>query len=173
MFYFFVFVFIVALLTLFSFVFTVEQQNVVIIERFGKFIRIANAGLNLKLPWIDKKAGKLSLRVQQMDVKAETKSHDNVFVHITISVQYFVNPERIYDAFYKLNDPALQINSYVFDVIRARVPKIPIDRLFEEKDEIALAIKEELNETMTNFGFVILNSLVTDIEPDPKVKEAM
>lgn len=171
--YFLIFIIVLFILTIISFVFTVEQQTVVVIERFGKFIAIANPGLNFKIPFIDKKAGKLSLRVQQLDVKAETKSRDNVFVHITVSVQYYVNSERIYDAFYKLNDPALQINSYVFDVIRARVPKITIDRLFEEKEEIALAIKEELNETMTNFGFIILNSLVTDIEPDPKVKEAM
>ncbi|MDQ6985971.1 MAG: SPFH domain-containing protein [Candidatus Dojkabacteria bacterium] len=154
-------------------IFIVEQQTVVVVERFGKFARMANAGLNFKIPFFERKAGRLSLRIQQLDVKAETKTKDNVFVHMTVSVQYFVNPEKVYDAFYKLDDPTKQINSYVFDVIRARVPRITIDLLFEEKEEIARAIKEELNETMENFGFIILNSLVTDIDPDQKVKLAM
>ena len=153
--------------------FTVDQQKVAIIETFGKFSRIAGAGLSFKIPFVEQIAGKLSLRVQQLDVKAETKTKDNVFVHITVSVQYFVIPDKVYDAFYKLDDAELQINSYVFDVIRSRVPRITIDRLFEEKEEIATAIKEELNETMQQFGFEILNSLVTDIDPDGKVKIAM
>lgn len=157
----------------FSMIFTVEQQRVVVIERFGRFNRTSSAGLHFKLPFVERIAGRLSLRVQQLDVRAETKTHDNVFVHITISVQYYVKPDRVYDAFYKLDDPTLQINSYVFDVIRARVPRITIDKLFEEKEEIALAIKTELNDTMMNFGFEIMNSLVTDIEPDQKVKLAM
>jgi len=153
--------------------FTVEQQTVAVIERFGKFNRMAQPGLNMKLPFIDKVAGKVSLRLQQLDVKAETKTHDNVFVHITVSIQYFIIPENVYEAFYKLDDPSRQINSYVFDVIRSRVPRISIDRLFEEKEEIAIAIKTELNETMIKFGFEIMNSLVTDIDPDSKVKMAM
>lgn len=161
-----------ALLILSGF-FIVEQQTVAVVETFGKFSRIANPGLNFRIPLIQRVAGRLSLRFLQLDVRAETKTHDNVFVHMTVSVQYFVIKEKVYEAFYKLQDPALQINSYVFDVIRARVPKITIDRLFEEKEEIANAIKEELNETMTQFGFGILNSLVTDIEPDAKVKIAM
>ncbi len=156
-----------------SLLFTVEQQNAVVIERFGRFNRIARSGLHFKYPWIDRIAGKLSLRVQQLNVKAETKTKDNVFVHVMVSVQYYVIAESIYDAFYKLDDPTLQINSYVFDVVRARVPKITIDELFEKKDEIATAVKEELNETMVSFGFEILNALVTDIEPDAKVKASM
>ncbi|MCA9387003.1 SPFH domain-containing protein [Candidatus Dojkabacteria bacterium] len=171
--YFLVFLCILGLITFFSTFFIVEQQKVAVIETFGRFSRVARPGLNFKIPFVERIAGRLSLRVQQLDVKAETKTQDNVFVHITVSVQYFVNPENVYDAFYKLDDPALQINSYVFDVIRARVPRINIDRLFEEKEEIANAIKEELNETMTQFGFQILNSLVTDIDPDAKVKVAM
>jgi regulator of protease activity HflC (stomatin/prohibitin superfamily) len=153
--------------------FTVEQQTVALIERFGKFVRVARAGLNFRIPFIDTIAGRLSLRVLQLDVRAETKTQDNVFVNVIVSVQYFVLPDRVYDAFYKLNNPDRQINSYVFDVIRARVPAIKLDDLFEKKDEIALAVKNELNETMKNFGFEILNALVTDIEPDKKVKEAM
>ncbi len=161
------------LTTLLLSVFTVEQQKVAIIERFGKFVRMATPGLNFKIPFVDTKAGQVSLRVQQLDVRAETKTHDNVFVHVIVSVQYFVIPGKVYDAFYKLNDPAMQINSYVFDVVRARVPKITLDELFEKKEEIAQAVKEELNETMVSFGFEILNTLVTDIEPNPKVKDAM
>lgn len=145
----------------------------VIIERFGRFNRIARAGLNFKIPFIESKAGTVSLRIRQLDVRAETKTKDNVFVNVIVSIQYFIIPERVYDAFYKLVDPTQQINSYVFDVVRARVPKITLDNLFENKDEIAFAVKAELNETMVNFGFEILNSLVTDIEPDTKVKTAM
>lgn len=168
-----IFLIIAFALFILSTFFTVEQQTVAIIERFGKFNRMARPGLNMKLPFIDKVAGKVSLRLQQLDVKAETKTHDNVFVHITVSIQYFVIPDNVYEAFYKLDDPSRQINSYVFDVIRSRVPRIPIDRLFEEKEEIAMAIKTELNETMIKFGFEIMNSLVTDIDPDAKVKMAM
>ncbi|MEI7579846.1 MAG: SPFH domain-containing protein [bacterium] len=153
--------------------FTVEEQHTYIIERFGKFSRIANAGLHSKIPFIEKIAGRMSLRIQQLDVKAETKTKDNVFVHVMISVQYYITPEGIYDAFYKLNNHEQQINSYVFDVVRAKVPQISIDDLFEKKDEIAIAIKNELNDIMSAFGFQILNSLVTDIEPDQKVKDAM
>lgn len=166
-------IFIVFIIVFFSTFFTVEQQNIAIIETFGKFSRIARPGLNFKLPFIERIAGKLSLRVQQLNVKAETKTKDNVFVHITVSVQYFVLEDKVYDAFYKLEDATMQINSYIFDVIRARVPKITLDQLFEQKEEIALAVKEELNETMVTFGFEIINSLVTDIDPDAKVKMAM
>lgn len=154
-------------------VFTVEQQSVAVVERFGKYLRLANPGLNLRIPLIDRIAGRVTLRIQQLDVKAETKTKDNVFVTVIVSVQYFILPAKVYEAFYKLNSPAVQINSYVFDTIRARVPKITLDELFEKKEEIAMAVKEELNETMIDFGFEILNSLVTDIEPDQKVKEAM
>lgn len=156
-----------------SLFFTVEQQTVAVIERFGKFVRVANPGLNFKIPFIERISGKVSLRVRQLDVRAETKTEDNVFVHVIVSVQYYVIPDNVYDAFYKLNDPEMQINSYVFDVVRAKVPKIKLDDLFEKKDEIAGAVKSELNETMVSFGFQILNALVTDIEPDSKVKEAM
>jgi regulator of protease activity HflC (stomatin/prohibitin superfamily) len=167
------FLIIIFVAILLSSFFTVEQQNVFVIERFGKFARLAYPGLNLKIPIFEKISGKVSLRIQQLNVRAETKTKDNVFVHVVVSVQYIVNSDRIYDAFYKLDDPTLQINSYVFDVVRARVPQIILDNLFEQKDEIALAIKNELNETMDAFGFVIVNSLVTDIEPDMNVKAAM
>jgi regulator of protease activity HflC (stomatin/prohibitin superfamily) len=160
-------------ISLFSLFYTVSQQTAVIIERFGKFTRIAGSGLHMKIPFVERIAGRLSLRIQQLDVRAETKTKDNVFVNVVVAVQYFVRPEKVYDAFYRLNDPERQINSYVFDTIRAKVPGITVDDLFEKKEEIAIAVKEELNETMNTFGFEILNTLVTDIEPDIKVKSAM
>jgi regulator of protease activity HflC (stomatin/prohibitin superfamily) len=164
---------LIALILFFGSFFTVGQQTIAVIERFGKYNRMAKPGLNIKIPLIERVAGRMSLRVQQLDVKAETKTYDNVFVHIMVSVQYYVLLDKVFEAFYKLEDPALQINSYVFDVVRAKVPKINLDDLFEKKDEIAIAVKEELNETMVGFGFEILNALVTDIEPDAKVKESM
>lgn len=153
--------------------FTVDQQTVAIIERFGRFNRIGNAGLNIKIPFIEWIRGVLSLRIQQLDVLVETKTRDNVFVRITISVQYSVVPERIYDAFYKLTDARRQIESFVFDVIRAEVPKMTLDDVFEKKDNVAIAVKEELSGMMGDFGYGILKALVTNIDPDEKVKTAM
>lgn len=167
-------IFIVFIISLISLpFFTVNQQTVAIVERFGKFSRVRGAGIHWKIPLIERIPGRVSLRVTQLDVRAETKTFDNVFVNVLVSVQYFVIPEKVYDAYYKLVNPEVQINSYVFDVVRAKVPAIKLDDLFEKKDEIAIAVKNELNETMNGFGFNILNALVTDIEPDKKVKESM
>ncbi len=153
--------------------FTVEQQSMAVVQRFGKFVRIAGPGLHVKIPFIDAVAGRINLRVQQLDVKVETKTEDNVFVHVVVSVQYFVAPEKTYEAFYKLVDPHSQITAFVFDVVRARVPRIKLDDVFEKKDEIADAVKHELTEVMDDFGYGIVKTLVTDIDPDHKVKEAM
>jgi regulator of protease activity HflC (stomatin/prohibitin superfamily) len=153
--------------------FTVGQQTAVVIQRFGKFARVSRAGLNVKIPWIEWVAGRVNLRVQQLDVRVETKTHDNVFVHVVVSVQHFVHPEKVFEAFYYLDDPSKQITSFVFDVVRARVPQMKLDDVFEKKDEIADAVKNELTHVMDQFGHGILKTLVTDIEPDHKVKEAM
>ncbi len=161
------------ILAMFNSVFTVEEQSAVIVERFGRYVRSALPGLNFKIPVIEKKAGRISFRVQQLDVKAETKTKDNVFVNLTVSVQYYVMKEKIADAFYKLNNPSSQINSYVYDVVRAKVPQLILDDLFESKDEIAMAVKSELETIMRNFGFGIVNVLATDVEPDMRVKNAM
>lgn len=166
---FLIFLVVFVLLCLFS----VEQQTVAIVETFGKFSFIAKPGLHFRIPIVQRIAGRISLRVQQLDVRAETKTQDNVFVAVLVSVQYAVHEPKVYEAFYRLQDPVNQINAYVFDVIRARVPGIRLDDLFLKKDDIATAVKEELSETMSNFGFDIVNVLVTDIEPDHKVKEAM
>ncbi len=153
--------------------FTVEQQSVKVVQRLGKFVRIAHPGLNFKIPVIEQIAGDLSLRVSQLDVKVETKTEDNVFLHVLVSVQFYVDPEKVYEAFYKLEDPSRQITSFVFDVVRAKVPKIKLDDVFEKKDDIAIAVKQELEGVMSEFGYGIVKALVTDIEPDAKVKLAM
>jgi regulator of protease activity HflC (stomatin/prohibitin superfamily) len=155
------------------FFFTVKQQTCVIIERFGKFNRIAHPGLGFKWPFIEQISGSTSLKLIQLDVMVETKTQDDVFVHMNISVQYRVLPDKIYEAYYTLDDPEQQICSFVFDVVRARVPTIRLDDVFSKKDEIANAVTEELRETMNTVGFDILKALVTDINPDAKVKKAM
>ncbi len=164
---------VVALIIIFSAAFTVQQQTVAVIQRFGKYKKMSHSGLNFKFPLIDYIAGHISLRINQLDVKIETKTEDNVFVHVTISVQYQVLPEKLYDAFYKLINPKEQISSYVFDIVRAQVPKLKLDNVFENKDEIANAVNLELSQAMSDFGYQIIKSLVTDIEPDAQVKAAM
>lgn len=153
--------------------FTVTQQTAAVIERFGKFVRIAPAGLNFKIPLIDRVAGRLSLRVQQLDVRVETKTKDNVFVFVIVSVQYHVLENKVVDAFYRLQNPQAQITAFVFDTVRARVPGITLDELFLMKDEIAQAVKGELDQVMDDFGYGIMKTLVTDIDPDTKVKTSM
>lgn len=151
----------------------VRQQSAAILERFGKYHAILSPGLNLKLPFIDSVAARVDLRVRQLNVKVETKTHDNVFVHVVVAVQFQVLPEKVYEAHYKLENSEKQINSYVFDVVRARVPQVKLDDVFEKKDEIADAVRNELAHVMSEFGYSIVKALVVDIEPDHKVKEAM
>ena len=160
-------------LFLISGVFVVKQQTSAVIERFGKFIAIRKPGLHFKIPAIDKIAGRVSLRILQLDVIVETKTKDDVFVKLKVSVQYKILPNNVYDAFYKLDFPQDQITSYVFDVVRAVVPKMRLDDVFEKKDEIANAVKGELNDAMINYGYDIIKALVTDIDPDGEVKTAM
>ena len=153
--------------------FVVKQQSAAIIERFGKFTSIRHSGLQLKIPVIDRIAGKLSLKIQQLDVVVETKTKDDVFVKLKVSVQFQVIKTKVYDAFYKLDYPHDQITSYVFDVIRAEVPKMKLDDVFEKKNDIAIAVKSELNDAMIEYGYDIIKTLVTDIDPDAQVKNAM
>ena len=153
--------------------FVVKQQTSVIIERFGKFQSIRQAGLNLKIPLVDKIAGRMSLKIQQLDVIVETKTEDDVFVHLKISVQFLIQRDHVYDAFYKLQSPHEQITAFIFDVVRAEVPKMILDDVFVKKNEIAIAIKRDLKEAMLDYGYDIIKALVTDIEPDENVKIAM
>ena len=153
--------------------FTVNQQTAVIVQKFGKFARVALPGLNFKVPVVESIAGRLNLRVTQLDVRVETKTEDNVFVHVIVAVQYHVLADKVYEAFYKLSDPTTQITAFVFDSVRARVPRMKLDDVFEKKDEIADAVRDELSHVMEGFGYGIVKALVTDIDPDHKVKEAM
>lgn len=161
------------LFILFASFFTVKQQTAVVVERFGKFTSIRNSGLQLKIPIIDRVAGRVNLRIQQLDVLIETKTKDNVFIKMKVSVQFKVIQDKVYEAFYKLEYPHDQITAYVFDVVRAEVPKLILDDVFVRKDDIAIAVKRELNEAMTTYGYDIINTLVTDIDPDIQVKNAM
>jgi len=161
------------LIILVSSFFIVKQQTAAIIERFGRFKIIRQSGLQLKIPLVDRIAGKVSLKITQLDVIIETKTLDDVFVKLKVSVQYKVVSEKVYDAFYKLDYPHEQITSYVFDVVRAEVPKMKLDDVFVKKDDIAIAVKTELNDAMMEYGYDIIKTLVTDIDPDAQVKAAM
>jgi regulator of protease activity HflC (stomatin/prohibitin superfamily) len=166
---------IIALFLLKGTLYMVKQQTAVVIERLGKFHKVSRAGLQFKIPLIDSIAGDINLRVRELPVEVETKTKDDVFVKIIVSVQFFVvdSIDGIESSFYKLNNPERQIQSYVFDSIRSEVPKMELDAVFAEKDKIAIAVKNELSETMQQFGFDFIKALVTDIDPDAKVKHAM
>jgi regulator of protease activity HflC (stomatin/prohibitin superfamily) len=166
---------IIALFLLKGTLYMVKQQTAVVIERLGKFHKVSGAGLQFKIPLIDSIAGDINLRVRELPVEVETKTKDDVFVKIIVSVQFFVvdSIDGIENSFYKLNNPERQIQSYVFDSIRSEVPKMELDSVFAEKDKIAIAVKAELSETMKQFGFDFIKALVTDIDPDAKVKHAM
>ncbi len=159
--------------TIFSGFFQVRTAEAVVIQRMGKFNRVATAGINFKLPWLDQIAGRIDLRVQQLALDVETKTKDNVFVKMPVSVQYHVIPDKVYEAFYKLANPKQQISSYVFNVILGHVPKMNLDDAFLQQSDIAVAIKEGLDDVMRTYGYAIDQALVTDIEPDEKVKAAM
>ncbi|RNC88145.1 MAG: SPFH domain-containing protein [Winogradskyella sp.] len=163
----------IAIIVLFSAFFIVKQQTAAVVERFGRFQFIAHSGLQMKIPLVDRIAGRLSLKIQQLDVIIETKTLDDVFVKLKVSVQYKVIRDKVYDAFYKLEYPHDQITSFVFDVVRAEVPKMKLDDVFVKKDDIAIAVKRELQEYMSEYGYDIIKTLVTDIDPDSQVKAAM
>ena len=173
---FLVIVLIVAFILLtgfFSWFFTVQQQSRAIIERFGRYVRTARPGLNFKLPYIEHIAQRVSLRVQQLPVEVETKTMDNVFVKLAVAVQYRVIEGNEADSFYKLQDHVTQIESYVLDVVRAKVPKMNLDEVFDKKDDVGSAVKSELDISMKQYGFEITNALVTDVNPADNVKAAM
>ena len=153
--------------------FSVDQQTVRMITRFGKYARTATAGLNVKLPFVEAKSRPLSLRTEQHIVKVESITKDKVTVTLEISVQSRVIPDKAYEAFYKLADPAQQIESYVFDAVRSKVPEMELDEVFQNKGEIAGAVETELKQDMAEYGFEIQRALVTEITPNQKVVEAM
>ena len=164
---------IFGLLIVASGLFIVKQQSAAMVERLGKFHAIRPAGLHFKIPFLDRVVGRLSLKTQQLDVLVETKTKDDVFVKLKVSVQFQILIDSVYDAFYKLENPFDQITSYVFDTVRAEVPKMKLDDVFEKKDDIANAIKRELSGAMNTYGYGIVKALVTDIDPAIEVKNAM
>lgn len=164
---------VIILLILVLGLFIVKQQTAFIIERFGKFQSIRSAGLHFKIPLIDRIAARLSLRIQQLDVVVETKTNDDVFVQLKISVQYQILKDKVYDAYYRLQNPHEQLTAYIFDLVRAEIPKMILDDVFEKKDDIAFAVKRDLKEAMLDYGYDIIKALVTDIDPDASVKQAM
>ncbi len=164
---------IIAIPIMISGLFTVKQQTIALVERFGKFNTTALPGLQFKIPLIDSVVGRVSMKIQQLDVMVETKTKDDVFVKLKVSVQYNILKDKVFDAFYKLELPEEQITSYVFDTIRAEVPKMKLDEVFERKDDIAIATRRELEEAMKEYGYGIVKALVTDIDPDAAVKKAM
>lgn len=172
-FFWYIFLSLVGLFLIMGALFIVKQQTAAVVERFGRFQSIRQSGLQIKIPIVDRISGRLSLKIQQLDVIVETKTKDDVFVKLKVSVQYKVIKDKVYEAFYKLDYPHDQITSYVFDVVRAEVPKMRLDDVFERKDDIAIAVKAELNDAMINYGYDIIKTLVTDIDPDPQVKSAM
>jgi regulator of protease activity HflC (stomatin/prohibitin superfamily) len=169
----FYFFFLMAAIIVFTGIFTVKQETAAIVQRFGKYHSIRTSGLQFKIPVIDQIAGRVNLKIQQLDVNVETKTKDNVFVGLKVSVQFRILPESIYEAFYRLERPSEQITAYVFDTVRAEVPKLRLDDVFERKDDIAVAIRHELEDAMSDYGYGIIKALVTDIDPDEAVKRSM
>jgi len=164
---------VLALMLVFLSVYTVKQQTFAVVERFGRFIRITSPGLHFKWPIIENVVGWVSVRVRELNVEVETKTSDNVFVELLIAVQYYVTEEKVWDAFYKLTKPRAQMESFVFDTVRAKVPHMKLDEVFEKKEDIAQDIEEKLGEIMPEFGYIIKTALVNDIVPDAKVADAM
>jgi regulator of protease activity HflC (stomatin/prohibitin superfamily) len=169
---FLVFLAIILLITILKTLYTVRTYTAGVVERFGKFNRIVRPGLHVLIPFAES-VYFVDLQVKQAEFAVETKTHDNVFVQIPVSVQYQILDDKIYDAFYKLSSPQKQIESFVFNSILGHVPKLSLDETFEQQSGISVAVKTELDSTMSGFGYNILNALVTDIVPDAKVKDAM
>ena len=153
--------------------FTVKTQENVIVERFGKFQRVAKPGLNTKLPLADSLTRPISLRIQQLEVNIESKTKDNVFVTVPVAVQYVIREESVRDAYYRLSNPEAQIRSYVFDTVRSALSGLDLDAAFESKDDIARSVETTLSHRMQEFGFNIVNTLVQDISPDARVRDSM
>lgn len=169
----FVIIILLLLIGALSSVFIVPQQRVAVIERFGKFNRTAPAGLNFRIPIIETIAAKVSTQIQQLDVTTNTKTKDNVTLELITSVQLLIDEKNVFDAFYKLANPSSQIRSYIFDIVRAQVPSMTLDKVYESKDEIADNIEQALSKQMASFGYIVTKSLITDINPDKRVLDAM
>ena len=157
------------------FFFTVEQQERAIVERFGKFVRVATPGLQTKTPFVERVAGRVTLQVEQLNAQIETKTKDNVFVVVKLAVQYQVgtDQQQVQDAYYKLEDPEVQMQAYAFDVVRSHIPSMDLDEAYADADTIAKHIQDTLHSQMATYGYEIVKALITNIEPDQRVKDAM
>ena len=165
---------VVAVILLALAIYMVRQQTFAIIERWGKFNRVVGPGLHVKVPIMDRVAGRVSIRVQELNVSIKTKTSDNVFVDLLIAVQYFVDGEdKVWDAFYRLTNPQTQMESWIFDNVRAKVPVMTLDSVFENKEEIAKEIEESLSARLSEYGYKLVRALVNDIQPDKGVADAM
>lgn len=157
-----------------STLYVVRQQSVAIVERFGRYQKTATSGIHIRLPFgIDKIAARVQLRLLQSEIIVETKTKDNVFVTLNVATQYRVNEQNVTDAYYKLMKPESQIKSYIEDALRSSVPKLTLDELFEKKDEIALEAQHQVAEEMSTYGYIIVKTLITKVEPDAEVKQSM
>ena len=166
--------FLIILGIIISMLYVVRQQSVAIVERFGRYQKIATSGIHMRLPFgIDKIAARIQLRLLQSEIVVETKTKDNVFVMMNVATQYRVNEQNVTDAYYKLMRPEAQIKSYIEDALRSSVPKLTLDELFEKKDEIALEVQHQVAEEMTTYGYIIVKTLITKVEPDAEVKQSM
>lgn len=173
-FIFILFILLVAGLIVISSLYVVKQQSVAIIERFGRYEKISNSGIHMRAPFgIDKIAARVQLRLLQSEIIVETKTQDNVFVTMNVATQYRVNENNVTDAYYKLMRPEAQIKSYIEDALRSSVPKLTLDELFEKKDEIALEVQRQVAEEMSTYGYIIVKTLITKVEPDAEVKQSM
>ncbi|HEP1546857.1 hypersensitive- induced response protein-like protein [Streptococcus pyogenes] len=165
---------IVILAIVASTLYVVRQQSVAIVERFGRYQKTATSGIHIRLPFgIDKIAARVQLRLLQSEIIVETKTKDNVFVTLNVATQYRVNEQNVTDAYYKLMKPESQIKSYIEDALRSSVPKLTLDELFEKKDEIALEVQHQVAEEMSTYGYIIVKTLITKVEPDAEVKQSM
>jgi len=168
------FLLLVAGVIVISSLYVVKQQSVAIIERFGRYQKISDSGIHMRAPFgIDKIAARVQLRVLQSEIVVETKTQDNVFVTMNVATQYRVNESNVKDAYYKLMRPESQIKSYIEDALRSSVPKLTLDELFEKKDEIALEVQKQVAEEMSTYGYIIVKTLITKVEPDAEVKQSM
>lgn len=164
---------VIIILLLSASVFVVPQQQAYIIERFGKFHKVQFAGIHARIPFVDRIATKTNMRVSQLNVQLETKTLDNVFVTVVASTQFRVNSENVATAYYELRDPAGQLRSYMEDALRSAIPGLSLDDAFARKDDVAFDVQKTVGNEMSRFGFTVVKTLITAIDPSPQVKSAM
>jgi len=151
----------------------INTSEVGMITRFGEFSRQADEGFNIICCPCEQLQDTVSLRVQQLEVRCDTKTSDNVMITVMCAVQYQVLPDKVHDAFYRLTNPKSQITSYIEDVVRSTIPKMTLDQAYESKAQVASTVREALQVKMESYGYAIHQALVTDLTPDERVRRAM